>query len=76
MRNRVTRTNNLYDIDFNLLMRNPDAAGNMQIYMLDPADVGRNPCAQLENLVHHMSRDYHQALLVLHISMQGKNFSI
>ena len=71
LRERTVRTNYTYDVDFNLIIRNPDENGNLQIYMLNPADVARNPCAQLEQLVHHMSRDYHQALLVLHISFQG-----
>lgn len=71
IRNRFTHTNNNYDVDFNLIIRNPDEAGNMQVYMLDPEDVARTPCAQLEQLVHHMSQDYHQALLVLHVSLQG-----
>ena len=71
MRHRFTRTNNNYDADFNLIIRDQDGAGNIQLYMLDTAETEKTPCAQLEQLIRHMSRDHHQALLVLHISLQG-----
>ena len=71
IRNRQTRTNNLYDADFNVLLRDRDQNGHTQIYMLDADEVARLPNAQLEQLIHHMSIDHHQALLVLHIALQG-----
>ena len=67
----MTRSNNVYDDDFNVWLRDRDIEGRMQVYMLDPGEVSRMPCAQLEQLIHHMSIDHHQALLVLHISLQG-----
>ena len=69
--NRLTRSNNNYDIDFNIILRDRDQNGRIQVYMLDPGEVEKMPCAQLEQLVHHMSLDHHQSLLVLHITMQG-----
>ena len=72
IRNRFTRSNNAYDDDFNVWLRDRDLDGRMQVYMLDPSEVARMPCAQLEQLIHHMSIDHHQALLVLHIALQGK----
>ena len=71
MRNRFTRTNSQYDADFNIILRDRDETGNVQLYMLDPKEVEKMPCAQLEQLIRHMSTDYHQSLLVLHSTIQG-----
>ena len=70
-RNRFTRSHNQYDIDFNIILRDHDRAGNAQLYMLDPKEVEKMPCAQMEQLIRNMSVDYHQALLILHITVQG-----
>ena len=58
------------------MLRDLDHAGNAQVYMLDPEEVDKIPCAQLEQLIHHMSQDHHQALLVLHITLQGIKYKI
>lgn len=68
IRNRATRSQYQYDADFNLVMREQNGAGNIQLFMLEADNF---PCAQLEQLIRHMSRDTHQSVLVLHIALQG-----
>ena len=70
-RRHIRSTHHQYDADFNLLVRERGPNGITQVYKTDSAFMKTIPCAQMERLVHHVSVDHHQALMVYHAILQG-----
>ena len=63
-----------YDADFNLILRERGPNGVTQVYAVDSNFMKTVPCAQMEQLVHHISDDHHQALMMYHVIFQGNLF--
>ena len=64
-----------YDCDYNIVVYAPGERTTGMMYWLDSNTLREIPCAQMEQLVHHISRDHQQALLILHTTLQGKCYN-
>ena len=77
MRSRTLRTaGRYYDWDFNLVRTSKDSRGTTYVYRLADDDLEKMPNNQMEKLVHLMSSTEHQAVLILHVYVQGNNMPI
>ena len=66
-------SNNEYDADFNLLMVDKNRLGATEVFILSEKSMEQVPCSRLERLMMVISSTPHQALLLMHSNLQGKN---
>ena len=63
-----------YDWDFNLIWMDKDARGSSILYKLTDKDLEDIPNNEMEKMVHLLSSTPHQAVLILHVYIQGEFF--
>ena len=65
-------TNDEYDADFNIIVTDKNRLGITELYKISEKSLAQVPCSRLERLMMVICSTPHQALLLLHTNLQGK----
>ena len=65
-------SNRVYDEDYNLVVGETNERGTTELFKLSEPSMDAVPCSRLERLMMVLSNSPHQALLLLHLNLQGK----